>query len=388
MDNQNANNGGFPQNPNPPQNNNQQPTPNQNANNLENVRTQSVIESAREVAEKELAAQQAYNLQVLKAQQAAARREEEKHIAVKVALAIFGVIIAIALIWLVIEVIKILNTGSRSDGCVNSDGTISKSCCDRAEYKDHASCQDVIDPLPTIEGYKCTQKDCKKMADIVKNERMIIRDKSYIIYDAKKNSTTTTTIDNSIDYTSMSVFEWGKGKYYAILKPSTEESGLYSISDNQQVIPNKITRFYHDINHKAYNGMKDVLGKYIIVRESSQYRLYDIITGKELANASDGIFTYGKYIMAYHEGGIRRVYNFDKRQIALVNPGEEVYMRSGYMVVSGKSFYVYDNLGNRQNASKNSVYQDILKQKASERANYLKKSKNYYHMPTSRDYSD
>ena len=167
MDNQNANNGGFPQNPNPPQNNNQQPTPNQNTNNLENVRTQSVIESAREVAEKELAAQQAHNLQVLKAQQAAARHEEEKHIAVKVALAIFGVIIAIALIWLVIEVIKILNTGSRSDGCVNSDGTISKSCCDRAEYKDHASCQDVINPLPTIEGYKCTQKDCKKMADIV-----------------------------------------------------------------------------------------------------------------------------------------------------------------------------------------------------------------------------
>ncbi len=379
MDNQNANNGGFPQNQNPPQNN--------NPNAYENVRTQSVIESAREVAEKELAAQQAYNAQALKSQQAAIRRENNKYTAVKVALVIFGIIIAVALIWLIIEVVKSLNVRPDTDGCVNKDGTISKSCCDREEYKNNTSCQNVEDPLPTIEGYKCTQKDCKKMADIVKDERMIIHDGKFIVYDAKNNTTTTTTIDNSIDYLSMSVFEWGSGKYYAILNPATEEYGLFSINDNHQVIPNKVSRFYHDINHVAYNGMKDVLGKYIIARESSEYRLYDLSTGDVLASAAEGVYTYGKYVMEYHTGGIRRLYNFNKKEISIVNPGEEVYIRDGYAVVFGKSFYVYDNLGNKQNSSNNNIYKDILKHKTSERADYLKKTSSYYHMPVSRSYA-
>ena len=185
----------------------------------------------------------------------------------------------------------------------------------------------------------------------------------------------------------MSVFEWGSGKYYAILNPATEEYGLFSINDNHQVIPNKVSRFYHDINHVAYNGMKDVLGKYIIARESSEYRLYDLSTGDVLASAAEGVYTYGKYVMEYHTGGIRRLYNFNKKEISIVNPGEEVYIRDGYAVVFGKSFYVYDNLGNKQNSSNNNIYKDILKHKTSERANYLKKTSSYYHMPVSRSYT-
>lgn len=386
MDNQNANNGGFPQNPNPPQESNTPPATNNGR--FENVRTQSVVESAREVAEKELAAQRAYNEQIIKEQQAALRRQQKKHAAVKAALIFLGIVIAIALIWLIIEIVKGINVGPRTDGCVNADGTISKSCCDREEYKNNTSCQSTVDPLPTINGYKCKEKNCKKMADIIENERIVIRDDKYIIYDIKNNETTATTIDNSISYISMSVFEWGSGKYYIITKPETGDYGLFSIDANQQIIPNKITRFYSDINHKAYQGMKTVLGKYIIVRESSQYRLYDIATGNELASAPEGIYVYDKYIMSYQAGGIRRVYNFDGKQILITEANDEVYVRDSFVVRSGRSIEVYNSLGERQGSTKNAVYKEIMQQKVSERANYLRKTSSFYAMPASRDYSD
>ena len=300
MDNQNANNGGFPQGQNPPLDNNQPPIPpNQAAGNLENIRTQSVVESSRDVAEKELAAQEARNNQILKQQQAAARHDKEMHVAVKVVLIIFGILIFIALIWLVVQVVIALTNGQKSDPCMNADGTVDTTCCARSEYKDQPSCKEANDPLPTIDGYKCENQNCKKMADIIKNERSIIYDGKYYIHDIKKNTTTPTTIDNSIDYNSMSVFEWGKDKYYVILKPATEEYGLFSLDDNRQVVPNTVSRFYSDIKHKAYTGMTDVFGKYIIARESGQYRLYDIKTGDALASAPEGVFTYKNYIMTY-----------------------------------------------------------------------------------------
>ncbi|MBP5656573.1 hypothetical protein J6X15_03250 [Candidatus Saccharibacteria bacterium] len=388
MDNQNANNGGFPQNPNPPQDNNQQPpAANQPQGTWENVRTQSVVESSRDVAEKELAAQEAYNNQILRQQQAEIRRNKEMHIAVKIALAVFGVLILIALIWLVIQIIIGIKPAP-DDACKNADGTINTSCCDRPEYKNETSCKEQKDPLPTIDGYKCTNSDCKKMADIVKDERIIIYDGKFYIYDIKGNKTTPTTIDNSIKYNSMSVFDWGKDNYYVILKPATEDYGLYSIADNQQIIPNKLSRIYSDINHKAYKGMQDILGKYILVRESSQYRLYDIKTGEEIASAPEGIFTYKKYIMTYQSGGVRRVYNYSGKQILITKEGEEVYMRNGYVIHFGKSLLMYDNDGVKQSSNKNEIMRDIIKHKKAERAAYLNNAKLFYRMPLSRNYED
>ena len=389
MDNQNANDGGIPQNVNPPQDNNQQPpVVSPVSGNLENLRTQSVIESSRDVAEKELAAREAYNSQILRQQQAAARRNKGMHIIVKIALVFFGLLILIALIWLVIQIFVGAGQGQQSDSCINSDGTINASCCDRPEYKDKGSCKEQTNPLPTIDGYKCTKTDCKKMADIIKNERTIIYDEKYYIYDIKTSTATPTTIDNSIKYNSMSVFEWGKGNYYVILKPATEDYGLYSITDNQQIISNKLSRIYSDINHNAYKGMEDVLGKYIIVRESSQYRLYDIKTGEELASAAEGVFTYKKYIMTYQTGGVRRLYNFAGKQLFIANAGDEVYMRGGYVILFGKNYYMYDNNGVRQSTSKNEIMREISKVDRKERASYLKKTKSFYRMPTTRSYED
>ena len=388
MDNQNANNGGFPQNSNPPQGNNQQPpAANQPQETWENLRTQSVVESSRDVAEKELAAQEAYNNQILRQQQAEIRRNKEMHIAVKIALIIFGVLILIALGWLIVQIIVGIKPPA-DDACKNDDGTINTSCCDRPEYENEASCKEQKDPLPTIDGYKCTEADCKKMADIVKDERIIIYDKRYYIYDIKANTATPTTIDNSIKYNSMSVFSWGKDNYYVILKPATEDYGLYSIADNQQIISNKLSRIYSDINHKAYKGMQDVLGKYILVRESSQYRLYDIKTGQELASAGEGIFTYKKYIMTYHSGGVRRLYNYSGKQILITKEGEEVYMKDGYAIHFGKSLLMYDNDGVKQSSTKNAIMKEIIKHKKADRAAYLSNTKIFYRMPVSRDYAD
>ena len=188
MDNQNANEGGIPQSPNQPQNNQQQPVPGP-SHTYENVRTQSVIETSREVAEKELAAQEAYNEQVLRSQQAAIRREKGAHVAMKVMLVVFGLIILVALGWLIVEIVKSMQ-GPVSDGCRDSEGKIMESCCDKAEYKNYAECRGAAKKLSTIDGYKCLTDKCKKMTDIIKDEQIVIYDTKFYIYDIKKGTST------------------------------------------------------------------------------------------------------------------------------------------------------------------------------------------------------
>ncbi len=399
MDNQNANNGGFPQSPNPPQDNSQQPPtpaqgqapmsgPNPN-DNMENLRTQSVVESARDVAEKELAAQEAYNAQILKNQQAAIRRDKEMHIAVKIALIIFGILIFAALIWLVVQIV-ISATPQKPNECLNEDGTVNSSCCDRPEYKDNAACKEANDPYPTVDGYKCnSDKHCRKMTDIIKDELIIVKDTKYYLYDIKKATATPTTIDNSIDYNEMTSFEWGKGAYYVILEPNTGQYGLYSVKDNTQVIPNSVTRYYTDIKHKAYSQMTDVLGKYIIVRESSQYRLYNIVDGTKIAGGANGVFVHKNYVIGYENDNIRRVYNLNGTQVLLAKEGEELYEREGYLFSYGKTLAGVDKNGTKQTQSKNAIMKEINHVKKADRLKYLNNTKNkFYHMPLTRDYTD
>ena len=387
MDNQNANEGGIPQSPNPPQDNQQQPAPSQNYT-FENVRSQSVIETSREVAEKELAAQEAYNEQILRNQQAAIRREKGMHVVVKILLAIFGLIILVALGWLTVEIVKSMQRPI-SDGCRDSDGKILTSCCDKAEYKNFAECKEAKQKLSTIDGYQCLTDKCKKMTDIVKDEQIVIYDTKFYIYDVKQKTSTLMTIDDSIEYNKMTSFEWGAGKYYVILYPMTGDYGLYSVSSNSQIIPNTISYFYTDIKHKAYKDMTDALGKYIIVRESNQYRLYDMTTGSKIAAGVEGVYVYQNYAMSIDGGGIRRVLNLSGQELFVAKTGEDIFIRDGYVFLVGKSLTGYDNAGNKLTTTKNATLKEINSVTHSKRLSYLKDAKNkFFMMPTTRDYSE
>ena len=395
MDNQNANNGGFPQNQNPPQGNNQpqgnnpQPAPNPSGQ-YENLRTRSVIESSREVAEKELAAQEAYNNQILRQQQATVRHNKELHIAVKIMLVIFGIIIFAALVWMLVEII-IGSTPTAVNECKNADGSIKTSCCDKPEYKDSESCKEEPGRTGTVDGYKCQTDKCKKMTDIIKDELIVVYDTKFYLYDIKKQTSTPTTIDYTITYHKMSSFEWGKGRYYVILQPMTGNLGLYSVTDNTQIINNTVSQFYSDINHKAYKEMTDVYGKYLLVREDAQYRLYDLLNGgTRIASGANGVFTHGSYVMTLESSGVRRIYNYSGKQILLAKEGEHIFIRDGYVFwLSGTTLRAFDKDANKQQVNKNPVLNEMRKIKKAEILNYMNNAKNkFYRMPTTRDYSD
>jgi len=395
MDNQNANNGGFPQNQNPPQGNNQphgnsqQPTPTPSGQ-VENLRTRSVIESSREAAEKELAAQEAYNNQILRQQQAAVRRNKELHVVVKIMLVIFGIIIFAALVWMLVEII-IDSAPTAVNECRNEDGTIKTSCCDKPEYQDNASCKEEPSRTGTVDGYKCQTDKCKKMTDVIKDELIVVYDTKFYLYDIKKQTATVTTIDSSITYNQMSSFEWGKGRYYVILQPMTGDLGLYSVTDNTQIINNVVSKFYSDINHKAYKEMKDVYGKYLLVREDAQYRLYDLLNGgTRIASGVNGVFTHDNYVMTLESSNVRRVYNYSGRQILLAKEGEHIFIRGGYVFyLSGSTLKAFDKNGTKQQSNKNSILIEMKKIKKADLLNYMNNAKNkFYRMPTTRDYSD
>jgi len=394
MDNQNANNGGYPQDQDRGQKTSKKSTTLRSRfvlgrKRVENARTQSMVESPHDAAERELTARESYNNQIIKEQRAAARRNMGARIAIKVSLVIIVILIFIALIWLIVQIFINVDGRRSGDPCTKADGSFDNSCCGRSEYRDSIKCKDISGPAPSIEGYQCVNHDCRKMADIVKDEKIIIYDENYYIYNIKANSATMTAIDNSVNYISMSAFEWGKDKYYIILTPTSGQTGLFSIDDNRQVIPNKISKFYSDINHQVYADMTDVFGKYIIVRESDQYRLYDVRTGDLLASANSGIFVYKNYIVSYNAGGVRQVYNLSRKRLFVTQPTDEIYVSDNYIIHNGRSLTMYDNEGAVQSVSTNNDLAEIAKVEKSELATYFEEnSKKYYHIPISRSYTD
>ena len=250
MDNQNPMNGGMPQGQGqyggqntPPQNQNGDPQSSvvvqPGLDNLENVQTQSVVESAREEAEKELEQVRAYNEALVRQQKA----QENATKAKKTSVTIFGVIIFIVLLgviaWLVVNAI-ILAQGPAGPG------------------KD----SEVIDPaqLAEIDGYKCTTTNCAKVVDLP-DGRIIIRDTAYYIYDLEEKEATLTSIEEK-DYHAITPFYWGD-RLLAELDPESDASALYSITENRALTSYNFDTIYRDINDDVYKNQTSIKGSYI-----------------------------------------------------------------------------------------------------------------------------
>ena len=287
MDNQNANYGGFPQDPmqgggaTPPQD------PNHTIvmpDNTENIRTQSMIETARDVSEKELAEQEARNAEILHQQKMAELHHKEGIALRDIIFIIIGVGIAVAVVWVVVNAI------------IAAQSPAGETPVDPGE-----------DPtkLSTIEGYQCKTTDCAKMADFP-DGRSIIRDTKFYIYNPETKEAKLTTIEQQVYY-SMVPFIWNK-KNLVILKPESGAFGLYDADSNRQVADFSYDKFYTDINDPVYDNMHQVEQNYIVARASGSYRLVDTVLGDEILSAPNGIYVYKNIIVGYENGGKRYFY--------------------------------------------------------------------------------
>lgn len=74
-------------------------------NNFENVQSQSMVESARETANEELAQIKAYNDAILRQEKAQENKNKAKRTIIYVVLGIFGAIVIIVLVWMLVNAI-------------------------------------------------------------------------------------------------------------------------------------------------------------------------------------------------------------------------------------------------------------------------------------------
>ena len=334
MDNQNPTNGGMPQGQGqnggqntPPQNQNSNPQSNvvvqPGLDNLENVQTQSVVESAREEAEKELEQVRAYNEALVRQQKA----QENATKAKKTSVAIFGIIIAIILVgvigWIVVNSI-ILAQAPAGPG----EGP------------------EVVDPtkLAEIDGYKCTTTDCAKVVDLP-DGRIIIRDTAYYIYDLEEKEATLTSIEEK-DYHAITPFYWGD-RLLAELDPESDASALYSITENRSLTGYNFDTIYRDINDDVYKNQTSIKGSYIIVKGSGNYRMINVATGAEVVRGSNKVYKYGNFFFGYENSNEVRAYNSYGRQIKIAYAKEDFYVKDGKYLVyveEDGSYEIYDGI--------------------------------------------
>ncbi len=342
MDNQYPMNGGTPQYPTPPTE--PDPTrPGENAvvvqpteegannannpnNNLENIQTQSVVESAREEAEHELEQVKAYNEAMMHQQ----RAQETATKAKRTSLTIFGVIVAIVLLgvvaWLVINAIVLAQNPVKPG--------------ERPGEEDPAQ-------FAVIDGYKCTTANCAKVVDLP-DGRIIIRDTDYYIYDLEEKEATMTSIENR-DYHAITPFYWGD-RLLAKLDPESDSSALYNITSNYAVTGYDYDTIYNDINDDVYKNQKHVLGNYIIVHGSGSYRFIDLSTGGEVVRAAEKVFTHGKYFFGFEVNDEIRAYTMSGTQIKAAKSGEKLYLKGDELVYLSEkdAFEVYNAAGEKQ----------------------------------------
>lgn len=385
MDNQNANYGGFPQDPdqgsspNPPQD------PNQTVimpDNFENLRTQSMVETARDVSEKELAEQEARNAEMIRQQKIAELHRKEGIALRDIIFIIIGVGIAVAIVWVVINII----IAAQAPAGETPDAPVE----DPTKYS-------------TIEGYQCKTSDCTKMADFP-DGRSIIRDTKFYIYNPETKETKLTTIEQQVYY-SMEPFVWNK-RNLVVLKPESGAFGLYDADGNRQVADFAYDKFYTSINDPVYDNMHQVEQNYIVAHASGSYRLIDTVLGDEILSGPNGIYVYKNIIIGYESAGKRYIYFSNGGDPFLkTNSGDElfyaenmiIYLKKDknafeyyatetqsvttksktYTTVAGKKLTV-SGFTEKQKA----LYTTLNKTKAKERRSYiLSKPKVFYRIP-------
>ena len=328
--------------------------------NYGNVQTQSVVETAREQAEKELAQIKAYNEEMLRRQKAEEAKERAKRGAIRTILIIFIIVILIVVGWVVISALM---------GVYNPPAPITPPDPEKEAKRD------------TVDGYKCKTDKCYKMADMP-DHRIILRDDQYFIFDPKTGDASLTTILNQ-DYHSISAFTWGTD----ILVDLDEESGfngLYSVNFNRMITGFNYDLFINDIKDSSYADMSWTEGQYIVAKKDGQYRLIRLSDGREIIHGTDRVFVHDSFCVGYFSGE-RRIYTLEGDQIKVAAAGSYIFIGGQYVVVfknnTSTDFEFFDSTGKKIQDSKNAEFARLRKIKSKERLNSLLKDPAYFTVP-------
>ncbi len=329
--------------------------------NYENVQTQSVVETAREQAEKELAMIKAYNDEMLRRQKIEENKAKAKRGAIRTMLIIFLIIFLVVVVWVVVSALM---------NVYNPPAPIDPPKPDEKPKND------------TVDGYKCKTKECYKMADMP-DGRLIIRDDQYFVFDPTTGKEHLTTIENQ-KYYSITAFTWGND-ILVDLDPESGLNGLFSISAGRMVTDFNYDSFVRDIKDSSYAEMNWAEGQYIVARKDGQYRLIRIVDGKEIIHATDRVFVHDNFCISYNGNGERRIYTLEGDQFKIAPEGSTIWIKGNYLLFmnltkSKTSFELYDGSGKKA-GTKDAEYIRLHKIKSKDFLNTINNDKQYYKVP-------
>lgn len=327
--------------------------------NLENVQSQSLVETTREGASDELAQIKAFNQEMERQRKLQERRNKIRRFLIIFVLAIFGLIVVGVLVWMLINTFIAARQGVTPGGSVDPE--------QQAQYD-------------TIDGYQCQTSNCYKVTELP-DERILIRDDDFYLYNTNEKKAELTTIENQ-EYHDIKPFKWGD-KIYLELDPESDKAGIYSVSDNSQVISFIYDTFYTDINSDIYKEMTWAEGQYIVAQLSGSYRLVRVYDGQEIIRGAKRVFIHDNFCISFEQGGERRIYTKDGEQFKVAELGSYIFIHNDtvvYIPAKGKSFELYDMTGTK--LRKGSDYDAIKKIKSDALLSTLQQNSEYYQVFT------
>ncbi len=327
--------------------------------NLENVQSQSLVETTREGASEELAQIKAFNQEMERQRKLQERRDKARRFLIFLILAIFGLIVVGVLVWMLV------NTFIAARQSVAPGASVAPE--EQAQYD-------------TIDGYQCKTSNCYKVTELP-DERILIRDDNFYLYDTNQKQVALTTIENQ-EYHDIKPFKWGD-KIYLELDPESDKAGIYSVTDNAQVISFKYDTFYTDISSNVYKEMTWVEGQYIVAQLSGSYRLVRVYDGQEIIRGSQHVFIHDNFCISFEQGGERRIYTKDGEKFKVVELGAYIFIHNDtivYVPAKGRSFELYDATGTK--LRKGGDYDTLRKIKSDALLGTLQQNSEYYQVFT------
>jgi hypothetical protein len=303
----------------------------------------SIIQSERE---EELKAAEAQAKKLLAEQEMATRKERRQVLKKKilkisgfVMLGLLGAALIAALVWLVINAIM---AAGRPVGEV-----------DPGE-------ETPAEELPMVEGHQCTTRNCYKVAELP-DERLLIRDTAYYIFDPSSGTALKTTIPER-DFHAIVPFTWGD-EILAELDPATGRSALYSLTRNSKISEFNYDEFFMDPTDAKYKDMQWIIGKYIIARHDTSIRLLDVFDGSEVVRAQSRVFAYDPFFFGFDGTGERRAYISSGSRLVIAAAGDYLFVKDRRLIhISGASRTTMDIYGSdgQKIQPDNEYYQKLL----------------------------
>lgn len=327
-----------------------------------NIETKSAIKSSREEAREQLAAIEAYNAEVRRRQKIAEDAAIAKRTTVRIVVGVFFVCLIIALGWLGINIF------------VASQPSV-------APREKVAAGETKKTELVKVEGYKCNNATCGKIAELAKPNIIIQDGASFFIYNTEDKTTTLTVIPEK-EYHAITPFDWA-GKTYAILDPEVGQSAIYDIAGNRMVTSFAYDNFYTNPSDDMYKYLSKYINTHILAKSSGIIQLVNISNGAELVRSSKRIAAHDAFLFGYENDGSMHFYNAGGQQISVIGSDDHSFIYDSQVLIihQNNSYEVYDTEGNR-NQKDSSVMQYLKGVKKNDVLSYVEEDASFFRVPT------